>query len=436
MSLQTRLTALAQAVGADIKDLRGKIPTTISLDPWHTVGTSGQVPFPAGWGPASAIGQVVQFRKDPFGRTKLRGVALSKSAFGFGGTNSVIFTLPSTHLPAWPQDFEAIVTEPDGATNSVVQLRANTNGTIQIIGPVTLTRAGALQSGGTGTYVRLDGWEFDTDSVISYAVGPQGPKGDPGGVNVVTTYDWNTALTPNFYRSSNDPFAGTVNGPGDPLNPPPQAGIVAAHEGGRLVQRVWDLQMQVAYTRHRAVNGTWTAWAADLGKLPLWTSAEFGWPDPADGDERYFQNAVMKTFGVIWRFRYNASSTSPYKWEFVGGAPWQWAATPGAITGGTWQPIVASRRVMTFAGEYQVRAIGNAYSTDSGNRGHNIGVEINGALASAIDAGPSTGYGVEMVVDNTFTVAAAGQTIGFMVNSVSGTFRGCAETITPVRIQM
>lgn len=38
---------------------------------------------------------------------------------------------------------------------------------------------------------------------------------------------------------------------------------------------------------------------------------------PDDGEEVYFEAAA----GVIWHLRYNASSASSYKWEFVGGAP-------------------------------------------------------------------------------------------------------------------
>lgn len=37
---------------------------------------------------------------------------------------------------------------------------------------------------------------------------------------------------------------------------------------------------------------------------------------PLDGSEVYFLAAA----GVTWHLRYNAGSTSPYKWEFVGGA--------------------------------------------------------------------------------------------------------------------
>ena len=41
---------------------------------------------------------------------------------------------------------------------------------------------------------------------------------------------------------------------------------------------------------------------------------------PADGQEAILVDSVTNPT-YTWRFRYNASSTSPYKWEFIGGPP-------------------------------------------------------------------------------------------------------------------
>lgn len=161
--------------------------------------------------------------------------------------------------------------------------------------------------------------------------GTQGPKGDTGGVSVVETLNWNTALTPNFYNSTSDIFSTTINGPGDTLNPPRQAGIVAAHANGALSQRVWDLDQQVSYTRFRTGGGVWTAWKSDLLLPPLLTAQIVGAPDPKDGDERYFQNAAMLAAGVMWKFRYNSSDSTAYKWQFVGGTKYT-AGPSGDIT--------------------------------------------------------------------------------------------------------
>lgn len=158
--------------------------------------------------------------------------------------------------------------------------------------------------------------------------GPQGAKGDPGGVNVVTTPDWDLALTPNFYRSVYDSTglsAKTIHGPGDTVNPPQQAGIVAASQSGGVVQRVWDLSTGVAYTRLSIYGGGWTAWVADLSKPPIvqGVMAGSGGPGPKEGDERYLQTAAMKTLGIMWKFRYDATPPAGKpNWVFVGGSPW------------------------------------------------------------------------------------------------------------------
>src|SRR5262245_25622217 len=41
---------------------------------------------------------------------------------------------------------------------------------------------------------------------------------------------------------------------------------------------------------------------------------------PADGQEAILVDSLTNP-SYQWRFRFNASSTSPYKWEFIGGAP-------------------------------------------------------------------------------------------------------------------
>lgn len=42
--------------------------------------------------------------------------------------------------------------------------------------------------------------------------------------------------------------------------------------------------------------------------------------NPIDGQEAILVDSITNP-SYQWRFRYNAQSTSPYKWEFVGGSP-------------------------------------------------------------------------------------------------------------------
>lgn len=283
----------------------GAAQAAVPMDTWHTVGAAGEPAFTGTWvnfDPPGATARLARFTKDPLGRVHLTGFLKS----GANGTGA--FTLPVGYRPA-----RLSVIHNPGAVGGSAQIEINSAGVVAITNLGTAT---------TAAFVSLDGVYFDTESVTQMPTGPQGPKGDPGGVDVLTTLDWNTALVPGFYRSTNVFTQHTNNGPGDTLNPPQQAGITSAHASGALVQRVWDLDFQVSYTRFRDITGTWSAWVPDLVKPKLFTDAVVGGADPKDGEERYFQNAAMKVLGILWKFRYDASSASAYKWVFAGGSEW------------------------------------------------------------------------------------------------------------------
>lgn len=188
--------------------------------------------------------------------------------------------------------------------------------------------------------------------------GPQGPKGDPGGIGVLKTLNWNTAIIPSFYRSTNDGLEQTINGPGDTLNPPKQAGVVYIHESGQIVQKVWDLDMQLGHTRYRAMDGTWSAWIADLVKPLLVPDVMFGGNPPQEGDERYFQNTAMKALGIVWKFRYNKNSTSAYKWEFVGGPAYRVIGNTVYSTAAAAYVDVGVNLALPLSGDYQATTFG------------------------------------------------------------------------------
>lgn len=179
-----------------------------------------------------------------------------------------------------------------------------------------------------GAKVYLAGWSngnipfFCYNFSIERIGGPKGDKGDPGNISLITTLDWNTALTSGFYYSSNDILTQTVNGPGSAISPPNQAGIVSAHANGLIAQRVWDLDKRVGYTRYKSGASTWTSWVPELYKPIVAIDVIVGGTTPQDGDERYFQNAAMKDLGIMWKFRYDGTAPAGKpKWVFVGGSP-------------------------------------------------------------------------------------------------------------------
>src|SRR6516162_4214450 len=62
------------------------------------------------------------------------------------------------------------------------------------------------------------------------------------------------------------------------------------------------------------------------------------------------------TNGIIWRVRYNSSSSSTYKWEVLGGSCLgKYALVSGSSTSGAWaDTTVSSQITLTRAGEYRV----------------------------------------------------------------------------------
>lgn len=173
MSLVTRLTALAQAVGADIKALNAKVQVaTTLLDTFHTVGAVGEPAYLNSW--TAAVGYTVRFRKDPFGKVRLSGVLKP-------GTATAVFVLPMGYRPIFTE--RGYVCQTNSGT---VFVYIGIDGTLFV-------------SGTTMAYVYLDTIEFDTELVTTMAIlapkGDKGDKGDPSGLLAsaslagVTTYD-------------------------------------------------------------------------------------------------------------------------------------------------------------------------------------------------------------------------------------------------------
>jgi hypothetical protein len=63
-----------------------------------------------------------------------------------------------------------------------------------------------------------------------------------------------------------------------------------------------------------------------------------------------------------WRFRYNANSTSPYKWEFVGGTPIVVASS--------------STTLPAHGGDYLVEGTGWANTDGGTTTGNNVGINL------------------------------------------------------------
>jgi hypothetical protein len=320
---------------------------TVPIEDWKTVGADGGLTtFVNNWVSYGGA-HPLQYRKRPDGSVEVRGLAKG----GTGGASAAgVFTFPAGYTPnigATAAQFFESVAYSGGAYVDSAKVQVNGNG---LVTSTYLSPAGG--------FVAFDAVRFTT-SQATFPSGPKGDKGDPGTVSVVKTLNWNTATQPNFYRSTNDGLEQTINGPGDTLNPPKQAGVVYLHESGSLIQRVWDLDYQVGYTRYRAPDGsTWSPWVKDLQAPSYWTELLIG-GTYVTGDERYFQNAAMKTNGCLWKYRYD-STLATYKWAFAGGSPWRSKATAGytCVAPNAWEIVsntIFPRFTVPLSGIYRIQ---------------------------------------------------------------------------------
>jgi len=87
---------------------------------------------------------------------------------------------------------------------------------------------------------------------------------------------------------------------------------------------------------------------------------------PADGQEHILVDSVTNPT-YQWRFRYNASSTSAYKWEFIGGADYiaRVDANESTTTVGSYVDLTTPgpRMLVPRAGDYDVLGAADAYHT-------------------------------------------------------------------------
>lgn len=389
--------------------------SSVPIEDWKTVGADGGLTtFLNNWVSYGGV-HPLQYRRRPDGIVEMRGLAKGGSG---GATAGAVFTFPASYVPALAVSAAHFYEASTYSGSAYVSDSAK----IQVAGNGTVTSTYLCPAGG---FVSFDTVRFPTAQTI-FPSGPQGPKGDPGTVSVVKTLNWNTATQPNFYRSTNDGLEQTINGPGDTLNPPYQAGVTYLHESGALVQKVWDLTVGVGYTRFRGSDGTtWSAWVKDLTAPPLWTDPQIG-ATYVTGDERYFQNAAMKTNGCIWKHRYD-STLSTYKWAFVGGSPYRCKATAvyNCVAANTWELVAAAtfpRFTVPLSGIYRIQ-FGARFQQLVGNQVEGyMGIGLTTA-SSPIDsirfnAGQHTsGVDIEHLVYEFETTLTEGQILALFHNT-------------------
>lgn len=107
---------------------------------------------------------------------------------------------------------------------------------------------------------------------------------------------------------------------------------------------------------------------------------------PTDG--QVIDYVADATNGVIWRFRYNADSSSAYKWEFVGGASlFQLVATSQSTSSTSYTDLTTVGPTVTapLAGDYDVE-IGAFGRTNSAGATARMSYSVGGAAATDADS--------------------------------------------------
>lgn len=95
--------------------------------------------------------------------------------------------------------------------------------------------------------------------------------------------------------------------------------------------------------------------------------------DPFDGQEVYYVADAAN--GVIWHLAYRAASTSPYKWEFLGGGSLWAEGTVSVGTNSTTYQDTGTQVTLPLAGDYELLFGGKTYS-ESDTASHGVWVRL------------------------------------------------------------
>jgi len=162
---------------------------------------------------------------------------------------------------------------------------------------------------------------------------------------------------------------------------------------------------------------------------------------PVDGQEHILVDSVTNPT-YQWRFRWNAGSTSAYKWEFVGGAPMQAGiSTQQSISGTAYGDLatVGPQLTLPRSGDYTITTNGNCQANA------NVAYMAPKFGATAVQDGDAvyvytgTGAASEASVGRTlnYLALAAGTVIKVQYRSSNASpvyFSYRILTITPIRV--
>lgn len=109
---------------------------------------------------------------------------------------------------------------------------------------------------------------------------------------------------------------------------------------------------------------------------------------PFDGQIVVFQTAAMAVLGLAWTLRYNAASSSAYKWEVIGGSPLYAEDPAGGNTASTTFTGTGSVPVtlaLPLAGDYMVSLGYDCYNLNAASQDVDMSYDIGATGAVAGD---------------------------------------------------
>jgi len=151
-------------------------------------------------------------------------------------------------------------------------------------------------------------------------------------------------------KGANNGYASLDSGGKVPLSQLPPVGADLIYQGdfpagtpytdGEIV-----VSNGIAYLCVTPTSAAPTAWPGGPTPTPPAPAVSYGTTlpaSPADAQEAILVDSITNP-SYQWRFRYNAGSTSAYKWEYVGGIPWSNA-------GGSTNGVVSASGTLVLSG--------------------------------------------------------------------------------------
>jgi hypothetical protein len=199
----------------------------------------------------------------------------------------------------------------------------------------------------------------------------------------------------------------------------------------------------IAYICVTPTTAAPVAWPGGPPAVPAYPRPGYGVTLPAtpvDAQEYILVDSLTNP-SYQWHFRYNAASTSAYKWEFVGGVPYVYPMTTIASWTAINQWVILVGWPVPRAGDYIARA--QFYSALAGTPAGTYIVYVGVGVQNSISAGTGTLYAAAGAwqtisgADYTVLNMVAGnyiQTMGYSGQAMQANATIAQLTITPKRV--